>query len=48
MDEIEMAEALAFALNEPECWKATANWGDIEFTNEDGEKFRLTVEKIEG
>lgn len=46
MDENMMASAIAFELNR-DCWKAEASFDEIEFTNEDGERFRLTVEKIE-
>ncbi len=41
-----MAAAIAFALNR-DSWKAKAELGDIEFENEDGEKFRLIVERVE-
>lgn len=49
MDEWEMATAIAFALSTwgDGSWKAKAELGDIEFQNEDGEKFLLTVERIE-
>jgi hypothetical protein len=46
MGEWEMAEAIAHVLNDGS-WKAKAELGDIDFTNEDGERFLLTVEKVE-
>lgn len=46
MDEDAMAAAIAFELNKG-CWKAESSFEEIDFTNEDGEKFRLTVEKVE-
>ena len=46
MDFIEAAEVIAFALN-VDTWKAEADCGDVIWTNEDGEKFRLTVDKID-
>ena len=45
MDFMEMAEAIAFALN-VDCWKAVADCGEINFTNEDGEQFIISVEKV--
>lgn len=46
MDEGEMACAIAYELDR-DPWKAEGlDIGEIEFINEDGEKFRLTVEKL--
>lgn len=45
MDADNMADALVFFLNK-EPWKAIfLGLGEIKFTNEDGEEFRLTVEE---
>lgn len=45
MDSERMAAAIAFELNK-DCWKAVdIGGGEIEFTNEDGEKFILLVER---
>lgn len=46
MDNDSMTAALAFELNK-DGWKATAYWNEIDFINENDEKFKLTVEKIE-
>lgn len=46
MEAHDMAEAIAYELNEG-TWTAHAVWDTIEFTNEDGEKFRLVVDKVE-
>lgn len=49
MDEEGMTMAIAFALEEwgDGDWKAVGlDLGEIEFTNESGEKFRLTVYKL--
>ncbi len=46
MDEGAMAEAIAFELNK-EPWQALGlDIGEIQFINEDGEKFVLTVTKV--
>ncbi len=39
-------KVIAFALN-VDTWKAETDCGDVIWTNENGEKFRLTVEQVE-
>ena len=46
MDEDCMAAAIAHDLNKLP-WRAESHWDEITFTNEDGEKFLLTVSKID-
>ena len=47
MDAIEMAQAIAYALNK-DCWTAEGDYlAVVNFTNEDGEKFILTVEAVD-
>jgi hypothetical protein len=47
MDDGEMAEAITFELNKGP-WKALGlGLGEILFTNEDGERFLLTVTKVD-
>lgn len=46
MDAWEMAGAIAFELNKG-TWKARSDLDEIEFTNEHGEMFRLTVTAVD-
>ena len=46
MDEWEMAAAIAFELNK-DTWTADAFLNEIDFANEHGERFTITVEKQE-
>jgi hypothetical protein len=45
MDAEEMAGAIAYELNK-DGWKAVQDGDAIEFTNENGEAFRITVEAL--
>lgn len=48
MDADAMADALAWFLNNEDQWTAEfTGLGEIEFTNEDGERFLITVTKRE-
>lgn len=47
MDEFDMADAIAFALN-ADSWTAEyAGLNEVNFTNEDGDKYVIRVEKVE-
>lgn len=45
MDAYEAAQVLAFALNKAP-WRADASLDEVTWTNEDGERFRFTIEEI--